>query len=73
VLTLAPELRSNPSAPRPVADYRVSRTASSCSSSTSLRMAATLLESIKIEANKRDVPYQSPIKNFDSTSKTHYP
>ena len=28
----------------------------------SLRMPATLLESIKIEANKRDVPYQSLIK-----------
>jgi len=28
----------------------------------SLRMPATLLETIKIEANKRDVPYQSLIK-----------
>ena len=28
----------------------------------SLRMPATLLEVIKIEANKRDVPYQSLIK-----------
>lgn len=28
----------------------------------SLRMPATLLESIKIEANKRDVPYKSLIK-----------
>ncbi len=28
----------------------------------SLRMPASLLETIKIEANKRDVPYQSLIK-----------
>jgi predicted DNA binding CopG/RHH family protein len=28
----------------------------------SLRMPAALLETIKIEANKRDVPYQSLIK-----------
>jgi len=28
----------------------------------SLRMPATLLDTIKIEANKRDVPYQSLIK-----------
>ncbi|MFV0338262.1 MAG: CopG family antitoxin [Chthoniobacterales bacterium] len=28
----------------------------------SLRMPSSLLESIKIEANKRDVPYQSLIK-----------
>lgn len=28
----------------------------------SLRMPAALLDSIKIEANKRDVPYQSLIK-----------
>jgi len=28
----------------------------------SLRMPATLLETIKIKANKRDVPYQSLIK-----------
>jgi predicted DNA binding CopG/RHH family protein len=28
----------------------------------SLRMPATLLDAIKIEANKRDVPYQSLIK-----------
>lgn len=28
----------------------------------SLRMPAVLLETIKIEANKRDVPYQSLIK-----------
>jgi predicted DNA binding CopG/RHH family protein len=28
----------------------------------SLRMPTTLLETIKIEANKRDVPYQSLIK-----------
>lgn len=28
----------------------------------SLRMPATLLESIKIESNKREVPYQSLIK-----------
>lgn len=28
----------------------------------SLRMPSTLLETIKIEANKRDVPYQSLIK-----------
>ncbi len=28
----------------------------------SLRMPATLLQAIKIEANKRDVPYQSLIK-----------
>lgn len=28
----------------------------------SLRLPASLLESIKIEANKRDVPYQSLIK-----------
>jgi len=28
----------------------------------SLRLPAALLESIKIEANKRDVPYQSLIK-----------
>ncbi|MFU8893728.1 MAG: CopG family antitoxin [Luteolibacter sp.] len=32
------------------------------SETISLRMPATLLESIKIEANKRDVPYQSLIK-----------
>ena len=30
--------------------------------SISLRLPATLLDNIKIEANKRDVPYQSLIK-----------
>ena len=30
----------------------------------SLRMPAALLETIKIEANKRDVPYQSLIKTW---------
>lgn len=32
------------------------------STSISLRLPQSLLESIKIEANKRDVPYQSLIK-----------
>ncbi len=32
------------------------------SQSISLRLPASLLESIKVEANKRDVPYQSLIK-----------
>jgi predicted DNA binding CopG/RHH family protein len=30
--------------------------------SISLRLPVTLLERIKVAANKRDVPYQSPIK-----------
>ncbi len=34
----------------------------SSTESISLRMPAALLETIKIEANKRDVPYQSLIK-----------
>lgn len=38
--------------------------------SISLRLPASLLERIKIEANKRDVPYQSLIKMW-LAEKTH--
>lgn len=39
----------------------------------SLRMPATLLETIKIEANKRDVPYQSLIKMTLADQFQHHP
>ena len=39
----------------------------------SLRMPATLLDTIKIEANKRDVPYQSLIKMALAEQFQHHP
>ena len=39
----------------------------------SLRMPTTLLETIKIEANKRDVPYQSLIKMSLADQFQHHP
>lgn len=39
----------------------------------SLRMPAALLETIKIEANKRDVPYQSLIKMTLANHFQHHP